>query len=82
MQSDYVTTAAQDLELFIRLNKKYKLASLYINKLQCQLGINGISYSKTFLRAYLIDWCKIFIRYKVLVGVPFTVLIRVLFRAL
>ena len=40
------------------LSNKYKLASLYINKLQCQLGINGISYSKTFLRAYLIDWCK------------------------
>jgi hypothetical protein len=77
-----VTTAAQDLEIFIRLNRVRKLSCFHVDELQCTMGINGVSYSKSFLRSYLKDWIKIYTEYGLFVKIPPVVLLKVLVRSI
>ena len=76
------TIVAQDLEIFIRLNRVCKLSCFHVDELQCKMGINGVSYSKKFLRSYLKDWIKIYTEYGLFVKIPPIVLLKVLVRSI
>lgn len=78
----FVTVAAQDLELFIRLNEIYDIKPLYINTVQAYMAKDGESYSKNFLRAYLKDWIKIYFVYGVIVKIPAITFFKILMKSL